>query len=465
MPITSRTPHATSIRSTLRSAAALAQAVALALAAVSLLTAGCGQNEPAAWPARGASSPTAPPDAPDQPDDRSDPDDRGLPDDPDLPGDPTDRGAVWILDDGACSPDTRVHFRTPDGHPLADFAFVHDGERFHLIYIRREQPNWPRSREGSKVFGHCVSADLAHWTALPDIDGLRHPLHGPDHIWAPHVFLHDGQWWMFYTGVVHPEAGPERNEQRILVATSPDLTTWSDPALALDGASDFSTWGEDGDWRNDCRDPTVVAVPGGWAMYAAIRVRTGNMAVGMAFSTDLRQWQWVDWIRCTESGATGFTESPTVWRRDDGRWYLFWTPNDGTLRVACADQPLATHWTPCLPVPFGRANEILPLPDGSCYFTTLAGSDRVDILRLVDLGPGRLPVFSQVVRPACFRGAVTLQSSVAGLPHAPANTNSAWGRRGLAAVSRSRTRSSSEPSAAGYPMASAVTASKPSGMP
>ncbi|MBD3220311.1 hypothetical protein GF314_03635 [bacterium] len=57
--------------------------------------------------------------------------------------------------------------------------------------------------------------------------------------------------------------------------------------------------------------------------------------------------------------------------------------------------------TPCPRVPFGQANEILPLPDGSAWFPFMAGGNRVDILRVIDAGPQTEPEFSQVVRPSC----------------------------------------------------------------
>ena len=94
---------------------------------------------------------------------------------------------------------------------------------YHLFFIRNNTTLTADSTETD--FGHAISTDLYHWTQLPIVLTVDRGEWDNTHLWAPHVFLHDGLWWMFYTGVTN-WPGKYEQTQRIGVAVSSDLVGW-----------------------------------------------------------------------------------------------------------------------------------------------------------------------------------------------------------------------------------------------
>lgn len=147
----------------------------------------------------------------------------------------------------------------------------------------------------------------------------------------------DGLWYLFYTGTTRAESGLV---QRIGLATSPDLISWTkfpdNPLMEADPRwyelLDRAVW-HDQAWR----DPYVVRDPRTGVFHAFITARRkdgppdARGVVGHATSTNL-----VDWNihKPLEAPADfGHLEVPQV-VEIEGRWYLFFSsPYDTQSRA------------------------------------------------------------------------------------------------------------------------------------
>jgi beta-fructofuranosidase len=179
-----------------------------------------------------------------------------------------------------------------------DFWIADTGSDYHLFFLNAPRSlGDPNLRHHSAVVGHAVSSDLVHWKEL---DHALEP--GPEGawddvaIWTGSVIRGDDAWYMFYTGSSTREGALI---QRIGLATSPDLMTWTkhaaNPIIEADPAwyeqLDTTAW-HDQAWR----DPWVFADPDGDGYHALITARasTGPVdargVVAHARSQDLVHW-------------------------------------------------------------------------------------------------------------------------------------------------------------------------------
>jgi len=245
----------------------------------------------------------------------------------------------------------------PPGHGYAiqpkDFAFTRgfvdtSSNRFalHLFYIRHTYYNVPADSI-EKNLGHIWTTDFNSWygpTGLnqPDTVALTVRPNRFDelHVWAPTIVQRGPKFWMFYTGVRN-ESG--RKHQRIGVATSTDLDTWT-PADTVVLSSPGIPWASKNPTAYDgqqLRDPFVTEDPvnaGQWLMYfvAVDSLRAPKMAVGVARSPDLLKWTALNdpfssTERPTPNGrATTVVESPHVFRRN-GQWWMPFTVDGDTV--------------------------------------------------------------------------------------------------------------------------------------
>jgi beta-fructofuranosidase len=187
--------------------------------------------------------------------------------------------------------------RLPD-HWVWDSWLAHEGGEHHLFFLRASRALLdPDRRHDHASVGHAVSTDLRHWELLPD--ALMHadgPAWDDMTIWTGSVARGpDGRWRMFYTGRCRAEHG---RVQRIGVAVSDDLTTWTRAGLLLEADPrwyeklDREAWPEAA-WR----DPYVFAAPdgNGWHMLITARVPRGDPlgrgVIGHARSPDLETWE------------------------------------------------------------------------------------------------------------------------------------------------------------------------------
>lgn len=113
----------------------------------------------------------------------------------------------------ATSPDG-IHFTRYRGNPIftgnwtEDMMVIHDGDRYVMV------------AEGRHDIAHwMVSADMIHWEDKGDLDIRK--VDGskidPGPYGTPTLWKEDGRYYLFY----------ERNDSAIWLATSPDLSIWT----------------------------------------------------------------------------------------------------------------------------------------------------------------------------------------------------------------------------------------------
>jgi beta-fructofuranosidase len=208
-----------------------------------------------------------------------------------------------------------------------DFWLADDGSRYHVFYLQAPKSlGDPDRRHDRATVGHAVSDDLVHWIPLPDALGPGPPGTWDDvAIWTGSVVRRGDGWAMAYTGRSTRDGG---RIQRIGLATSPDLVTWTkdpdNPRLEADGRWYERRAGSPGDdeaWR----DPWLFADPDGDGFHALVTARAcdGEPAtrgvVAHARSADLHRWTMDAPI--AGPGEFWHLEVPQV-ERVDGQWVL-----------------------------------------------------------------------------------------------------------------------------------------------
>ena len=263
--------------------------------------------------------------------------------------------------------ETRMREVWPDHDPYLiqpkDFAFVPGGWTpagswlFHIFYIRQNQYIYDDNPENTtKNIGHAVSDTLSGWTVIDTAAiSVRQNRFDSQHVWAPSIVRRGLTYHMFYTGV---DAG---GNQRIGLATSTDLVTWTHGDSVLDAAS--IPWADpspDSLYSSaaQLRDAFVMEdpdAPGDWLMYFVTvpAERTPDMVVGVARSDgDFTAWSgtfplWSTFHRWRNDRAY-VAESPHAFYRN-GKWWLFSTINgDSVWSSANPSSPSDTttaNWT------------------------------------------------------------------------------------------------------------------------
>lgn len=206
-----------------------------------------------------------------------------------------------------------------------DFWIAREDGTYHVFFLKAPKSlDDPDLRHWSARVGHATSTDLRHWTVLDDALGPGAPGAWDDlAIWTGSTLHAEGRWHMFYTGINTRERGAH---QRIGVATSEDLVTWTkhpDPIFTLDpehyeGA--VPGWPEV-DWR----DPWVYRSEeaGEYRMLFTARAPGGAVdergVIGLARSSDLREWRAAAPMYAPRD--YGHLEVPQLFRAG-GHWYL-----------------------------------------------------------------------------------------------------------------------------------------------
>jgi beta-fructofuranosidase len=235
----------------------------------------------------------------------------------------------------------------PKDHLLWDFWFApyQPGEPLHVFCLRvplsiadPEDCHWQAE------VGHAVSRDFHTWedqglALAPSLE----PSWDDKAIWTGSIINHNGWWYWFYTAFTHTD-----HEQRIGLATSDDLFTWSrhpeNPLLLADTA-----WCETGvssvDGHVAFRDPWVMPDPdsNGWLMYITTRVNRGPVdgrgVIALARSPNL-----VDWVLegpVTDDGQFAEMEVPQVLSIEEDSYLLFCTGKPSAARLV---RPDASPW-------------------------------------------------------------------------------------------------------------------------
>lgn len=215
----------------------------------------------------------------------------------------------------------------PD-HWLWDFWLADDGDIHHLFFLKApKRIGDPKLRHRNVRIGHAVSDDLVAWEVLDDaMAPSPHPALDDSSTWTGSVVRGpDGTWRMFYTGTRTADDGLV---QRVLMATSDDLSTWTrDPSVVVEAdAAAYERLGA-GDWHDEAwRDPWVEPDPSGhgWRMLVTARSAHGPDAergvIGQAWSPDLQSWEVRPPLSSPGAGF-GQLEVPQL-EEVDGRWLL-----------------------------------------------------------------------------------------------------------------------------------------------
>ena len=213
-----------------------------------------------------------------------------------------------------------------DDHFVWDFWTVYDEprRRHHLFFLHAPSSlGDPELRHRNARVGHAVSRDLVDWERradpLPDastFDDLAQ--------WTGCTVRGQDCWWLFTTGLARADGGLV---QRVGVATSTDLRSWTRGELVL---SADPAWYQtlDAGWPEEhWRDPWVVRGDDDrWHMYVTAKDVGGGQGsgvVGHAVSDDL-----VAWSVCSPlSAPTGRFEWLEVIQvvQVDGRWVLLFS--------------------------------------------------------------------------------------------------------------------------------------------
>lgn len=224
------------------------------------------------------------------------------------------------------------------GPRMNDHSFIRVGGQWHCFHIWLDDPAL------DQVIGHATSPDLETWTRQPEIlPKLPPPAWESDAGGnAPHVFSHDGTFYLFYSRY-------REGRQQIGLATSHDLYDWQryrdNPVFRP--APFWCPW-EDGPASGQyrptcCRDPHVMRIGKDFVMYYVAMTRERNVcAVAYGVSRDLATWEDRGPVLTgpvSHDTGQAMMESPCVIRAA-GLWHLFYTQGMG-LHHAVSDTPFA----------------------------------------------------------------------------------------------------------------------------
>lgn len=225
--------------------------------------------------------------------------------------------ALFIAYFGACLPVSGVNAADncdplgwfPSGYGLKDHTvFWFDGYYYVAAnYI-----------PGENRFAYGRTQDFCHWEQLDPILSERFPGTWDERaVWAPHVFIEDDIYYMFFTGVKFPFV------QSIMLATSDDPadpSSWMNLGMIFQPEHAGMVWQPDG-WA-DCRDPMVVKQGDLYYLYYTGQdIEGGIIGYATAFSL---AGPWKDWGRAIPALPKGVMgESPTVATYSHQR-YLFY---------------------------------------------------------------------------------------------------------------------------------------------
>jgi hypothetical protein len=247
-------------------------------------------------------------------------------------------------------------------------GFVDQGTNryaMHVYYTRQNEIQRinMQPQTADRSLGHSVLTDWNVGWALPDtvafVAGAGPGDFDDTRIWAPHIFLRDLTYHMFYTGV------DIDGHQRIGHATTQDLVNWNretEPVFDVTIPPWTDKHPPQAYGGQQCRDPFVIpdpSVPNRWYMYystldsAGVLVGDPVPIIGVARS-DGDFLTWVDQTAlpstrdATFLGSTGLVESPHVVRRD-ATWWLFYSVNGTHVFFEQTDNnmldPDPDHWS------------------------------------------------------------------------------------------------------------------------
>ncbi len=241
---------------------------------------------------------------------------------------------------------------TPKDFVLGDVTIIRVGADYHLFSEERwldRQAKFP----GTRVVGHAVSRDLFRWEELPVALQC-----GPEGSFDAHdiyhmdVYVHDGVWYMYYTGIDKPGPG---QQQSIGLATSHDGLRWTkqgegpvlraDPRWYEPAIPRQATYQEKDFDRLWFRDPVVWRDPidKRFRMIVVARDRRQHPDVrgclALAVSDDLVRWTAQPPLY--SPGRFHTIETPSIFEHG-GRYYLIFMAHSNWGPPVLATDPNQT---------------------------------------------------------------------------------------------------------------------------
>jgi hypothetical protein len=174
------------------------------------------------------------------------------------------------------------------GMQVWDFCVVENEGTFHIFYHGIPLDN-PTPAFADTIFT-STSSDLIHWSDPVGVLTVSDDPWESRALWAPDVVFDPGTglWWMAYTAV------DDMNNQRIAIASSPDLVTWQksdrNPIFEPDPETFFY---DPAVGNSECRDPFLYREDGTWFLLATAKLpgwTGGRGALARISSTNMIDW-------------------------------------------------------------------------------------------------------------------------------------------------------------------------------
>lgn len=185
--------------------------------------------------------------------------------------------------------DFEQKYFTHPGRQVWDFSIVRADGLYHIFY--HTIPLAMPTATAADTIWHAKSPDLRHWQSrTPVLVTAGGSPWEQGASWAPAVERDEdnNRWVMLYTGC------DALMNQRIGLATSPDLETWTrsgaDPVITPDPSQYI--WNEAAGW-SDFRDPYLYRQDGLWHALVTAKKLVGGQPTGVLYhgtSPDLATW-------------------------------------------------------------------------------------------------------------------------------------------------------------------------------
>ncbi len=228
----------------------------------------------------------------------------------------------------------------PQRHRIGDVTIIRVGDQYHL-FTEQSPIDWDGSMGGAfagiRTVGHAVSRDMFQWEELPPAITC-----GPAgtfdaySIYHMDVFVHDGTWYMYYTGL---DKGGPGEQQSVGLATSRDGLHWekhpanpilrADPRWYEQSIPREATYQPKDFGRLWFRDPCIIrdAKSGKFGMIVIARDKSKHPDVrgclAWATSNDLVRWEPHEPIY--SPGRFHTIETPSIFERNGLHYIVFMT--------------------------------------------------------------------------------------------------------------------------------------------
>lgn len=232
----------------------------------------------------------------------------------------------------------------PSGEYIKDHTLIYHDNWWHLFSVSGARGYCHLFNGNEETISWSISRNLVDWDFRGHVlhASLRKGEFDQHEAWAPYCIFHQGEFYMFYTGVVHPhrpmcyekkghlhpEIIWEGHRETQGLAVSSDLTYWEkisdrEKGLAIPG-----------------RDSHVVRDEANerWLLYSTGSRINGLSEAYVSQSKDLLSWEFIGICAVfpdPKGMNVGSTESLTVMRHPlNGKWIML-----GNFQYTLSDNP------------------------------------------------------------------------------------------------------------------------------